>query len=198
LTNQPNVNVIGESIIDIYTTAIALFSLKKVVKKASLRIVVAIPIFWGWSLCGNAAQPCADESCANILTESTMKNSDEWQGKKLDVVKTKVDSLKFIDRRVQLVGKYVVKIWNPGLNSNTAEFQGTYRQASIELADGTLIPLIQPYNKLSLRSAEEAETYGGKLVEVVGYIQLQPDAPISENSSQSVMLTSLDRIRLKS
>jgi hypothetical protein len=135
--------------------------------------------------------------CSVPNSQSTMMNSAKWQGEKLDVVKTKADSLKFIDRRVQLVGKYVVKIWNPGINSNTAEFKGTYKQASIELADGTLIPVIQPYNKLSLRSDAEVETYGEKLVKVVGYIKLQPDAPTSKSSSQSVMLTSLDEISLK-
>jgi hypothetical protein len=177
--------------------------------KASVSIIVAIPILWGWSLFANAAQPYSEEpskepertKLLSIVRDKdsfmTMMNSNEWQDKKLDEVKTKADSLKFIDRRVKLVGKYVVKIWNPGINSNTAEFKGTYKQASIELADGSLISLIQPYNKLSLRSATEVETYAGKLVEVVGYIQLQPDNPLSKNSSQSVMLTSLDRIRLK-
>jgi hypothetical protein len=196
-TNEPNDDSIEASIINIYTRERALFSLKKVVKKATLRIVVAIPILWGWSLCTNAAQPCTEEPDKEPEKTKLLSISNEWQGKKLDVVKTKADSLKFIDRWVQLVGKYVVKIWNPGIDSNTVKFQSTYKQASIELADGTLIPLIQPYNKLSLRSTAEVQAYAGKLVEVVGYIQLQPNAPISENSSQSVMLTSLDGIRLK-
>lgn len=135
--------------------------------------------------------------CNPSKSQLTMTNSDEWQGKKLDTIETKADTLKFIDRRVQIVGKYVVKIWNPGIDSNSAEFKGTYKQASIELADGTLIPLMQPYNKLSLRSATEVETYGGKLIKVVGYIKLQPNSPSSKKSSQSVMITSLDGISLR-
>jgi hypothetical protein len=178
-------------------------------KKASLSIIFALPIWWGWSLCANAARSYSEAAdtapertkLLSIVRDKdslmTMTNLNESQGKKLDIVKTKADSLKFIDRRVQIIGKYVVKSWNPGITSNTGEFKGTYNRASIELADGSLIPLILPYSKLSLRSAKEVETYGGKLVEVIGYIQLQPDNPISKNSSQSVMLTSVDRIRLK-
>jgi hypothetical protein len=144
--------------------------------------------------------------CNATKSQSSTVNPDEWQGKKLDVAKNKADLLKFIDssastkgdRRVQIVGKYVVThTWDPGINSNTIEFKGTYQQAGIELVDGTLVPLIQPYNKLSLRSADEVKTYSGKLVKVVGRIELQYDAPVSKNSVKSLMLTSVDGIWLK-
>jgi hypothetical protein len=144
--------------------------------------------------------------CNATKSQSFTMNPDEWQDKKLDVAKTKADLLKFIDssastkgdRRVQIVGKYVVtNTWNPGINSNTVEFKGTYQQAGIELLDGTLVPLIPPSNKLSLRSADEVKTYSGKFVKVVGRIELQPDSPSSKKSAQTVMLTSLDGIWLK-
>ncbi len=144
--------------------------------------------------------------CNATKSQSSTINPDEWQGEKLDVAKTKADLLKFIDssasakgdRRVQIVGKYVVThTWNPGINSNTVEFKGTYQQASIELLDGTLVPLIPPYNKLSLRSADEVKTYSGKFVKVVGRIELQLNSPVSKNSVMSFMLTSVDGIWLK-
>jgi hypothetical protein len=144
--------------------------------------------------------------CNATKSQSFTMNPDEWQGKKLDIAKTKIDLLKLLDnfarskddRRVQIVGKYVVtNTWNPGINSNTVEFKGTYQQASIELLDGTLVPLIPPSNKLSLRSADEVKTYSGKFVKVVGRIELQYDAPVSKNSVKSLMLTSVDGIWLK-
>jgi hypothetical protein len=143
--------------------------------------------------------------CNIPQSPSTAMNSDEWQGKQLAVVKTKGDALKLIDRfadakgnrRVQIVGKYVAKIWNPGINSNTIEFKGTYRQANIELADGTLIPVMPPDHKSSLRSATEVKTYAGKVVKVVGHIKLQPDTLTAKKISPSFMLTSVDGIWLK-
>lgn len=190
-------------------------------KRASLIVMVASLVCgtWPWSLV-YAAQPCIEEpdrepektkllpivrDQASLQKFSEM-NPDEWQGKKLDVAKTKADLLKLLenfartkgDRRVQIVGKYVVThTWNPGINSNTVEFKGTYQQAGIELADGTIVPLIPPSNKLSLRSAEEVKTYSGKSVKVVGLIELQPDSPSSKKSAQSIMLTSLDGIWLR-
>jgi hypothetical protein len=144
--------------------------------------------------------------CNATKSQSSTINPDEWQGEKLDVAKTKADLLKFIDssasakgdRRVQIVGKYVVThTWDPRINSNTIEFKGTYQQAGIELVDGTLVPLIPPYNKLSLRSADEVKTYSGKFVKVVGRIELQLNSPVSKNSVMSLMLTSVDGIWLK-
>jgi hypothetical protein len=133
-----------------------------------------------------------------LVCSARSTTSDEYQGKKLSIVKTKADSLKFLDNTVQIIGKYVVtKTWNPGINSNSAEFRGVYQQASIELEDGTLIPIMPPYNKLSLRSATEVKAYSGKLVKVVGRIQLQPDNPSAKNSTKSVMLTTFDGIWLK-
>jgi hypothetical protein len=129
--------------------------------------------------------------------QTNMINPDEWQGKKLDVVRTNADALKLLDRRVQLIGKYVVEAWKPGVDSNTAEFKGTYYQASIQLNDGTLIPIIPPYNKLSLRSEAEVKAYNEKLVKVVGHIKLQADNPSVKNSAQRVMLTKLDGIWLR-
>jgi hypothetical protein len=197
--------------------------------RASLIIMVASLVCgtWPWSLV-HAAQPCTEEPDQNpektkllpiVRDQASLQkfseqrvmvvgrmNPDEWQGKKLDIAKTKTDLLKLLDsttttksdRRVQIVGKYVVThTWNPGINSNTIEFKGTYQQAGIELVDGTLVPLIPPSNKLSLRSADEVKTYSGKIVKVVGRIALEPDSPGSKNSLKSVMLTSLDGIWLK-
>jgi hypothetical protein len=127
---------------------------------------------------------------------STIMRSEEWQGEKLSIVKTKADLLKYLNSRVQIIGKYVVTTWSPGINSNTAEFRGVYRQASIELEDGTLIPIMPPSNKLSLRSAAEVGSYGAKRVKIVGQIKLHPDNPATENSTQSVMLMTVDGIWL--
>jgi hypothetical protein len=144
--------------------------------------------------------------CNATKSQSNTMNPDEWQGEKLAVAKTKTDLLKLLDnfartkgdRRVQIVGKYVVThTWNPGINANTINFKGSYQQAGIELVDGTIVPLIPPYHKLSLRSADEVKTYSGKSVKVVGIIELQPDSPSSKKSAQSIMLTSLDGIWLK-
>jgi hypothetical protein len=144
--------------------------------------------------------------CNATKSQASTINPDEWQGKKLAVAKTKTDLLKLLDnfartkgdRRVQIVGKYVVThTWNPDINSNTVEFKGTYQQAGIELVDGTIVPLIPPSNKLSLRSVEEVKSYSGKFVKVVGRIELQSDSPMSKKSAQRVMMTSLDGIWLK-
>jgi hypothetical protein len=144
-------------------------------------------------------------TCSVPQSQSTAINSDEWQGQKLAIVETKGDALKLIDRstntqgnrRVQVVGKYVAKIWNPGINSNSIGFKGTYQQASIQLADGTLIPLLPPEQKSSLRSVTEVETYAGKIVKVVGQLQLQPDTSTKKRSSPSIILTTVDGIWLK-
>jgi hypothetical protein len=143
--------------------------------------------------------------CSVPQSQSTAMNSDEWQGKKLAIVKTKGDALKLIDRsnkaqvdrRVQIVGKYVAHVWNPGINSNSIGFKGTYQQASIQLADGTLIPLLPPEQKSSLRSATEVETYAGKIVKVVGQLQLQPDTSKIKKSTPGMILTTVDGIWLK-
>jgi hypothetical protein len=143
--------------------------------------------------------------CSVPQSQSTAMNSDEWQGKKLAIVKTKGDALKSIDRsnnaqdnrRVQIVGKYVANIWDPGIDSNSIGFKGTYQQASIQLADGTLIPLLPPDQKSSLRSATEVETYAGKVVKVVGQLQWQPNTSTTKKSSPIMMLTTVDGIWLK-
>ena len=144
--------------------------------------------------------------CSATESLSSTINPDEWQGKKLDVAKTKADLLKFIDssaaakddQRVQIVGKYVVtRTWDPGINSNIAEFKGTYQQAGIELVDGTVVPLISPSNKLSVRPAKEVKTYSDKIVKIIGHIALEDDFPKSKNPVKKVVMTSLNRIWLK-
>jgi hypothetical protein len=116
----------------------------------------------------------------------------------LAIVKTKADLVKFRGQSVQIIGKYIAESWQPGINSNTAGFKGTYTRVNIELADGTLIPLLQPYHKLSLRSPAEVKIYAGKIVKIIGSIQLEPDKPSPQKSPQRIMLTAVERISLES
>jgi hypothetical protein len=136
---------------------------------------------------------------ANATQSCIVKQDQELEKTKLlPIIQDRTSLQKFLDSRVQIIGKYVVtKTWNPGINSNTAEFRGVYQQASIELEDGTLIPIIPPSNKLSLRPASEVANYNGKLVKVIGRIQLQPDNPTVKNSPQKVMLTTFEGLCLK-
>ena len=115
----------------------------------------------------------------------------------LDLVRTKADLVRFNDRRVQVIGKYIARSRKPAAGqTGIIGFQGEYRTANIELADGTLVPLFPPDNKQSLRSADEVRAYDGKTVSVVGKIQLQTDSRRSNTAPRS-MLTSLDGIWLE-
>jgi hypothetical protein len=118
-----------------------------------------------------------------------------WE--ELDTVRSKSDSIKFLDCRVRVIGKYKVETSKPNSGSTgDPNFQGTYTTASIVLTDGTEIPIFPTYHKQSLRSPEEVKIYAGKIVSVVGRINLQSDRPGSANSTQSIMITSFDRIWL--
>jgi hypothetical protein len=119
----------------------------------------------------------------------------QWE--ELDTVRSKSDSIKFLDLRVRVIGKYQVEVSKPDPGSTgNPNFQGTYTRARIVLTDGTEIPIFPTYHKQSLRSPEEVKIYAGKIVSVVGQIKLQSDLPGLANSTQSVMITSFDRIWL--
>ncbi len=126
-----------------------------------------------------------------------------WE--ELDTVRNKSDSIKFLDRRtspseyrrVRVIGKYKVETSKPAPGSTgDPNFQGTYTTASIVLIDGTEIPIFPTYQKQSLRSPEEVKIYAGKIVHVIGRIELKADRPGSTNSTQSMMFTSFDFICL--
>jgi hypothetical protein len=137
----------------------------------------------------------------SINNSSMPKRSQE----DLDTVKTKSDAIEFLFRkssplehgRIRVIGTYksISRTPTPGSTGNP-NFQGTYTTASILLVDGTEIPIFPTYNKQSLRSTEEVKIYTGKIVNVIGRIELQFDRPGSTNSTQSIMLTSFDRIHL--
>jgi hypothetical protein len=129
---------------------------------------------------------------------SINSNANQIAVDQLAIVKTKADLVKFRGQSVQIIGKYIAESWQPGINSNTAGFKGTYTRVNIELADGTLIPLLQPYHKLSLRSPAEVKIYAGKIVKIIGSIQLEPDKPSPQKSPQRIMLTAVERISLES
>jgi hypothetical protein len=115
----------------------------------------------------------------------------------LDRVKTQADLVKFNDRRVQVIGKYIAHSRKPAIgNTGIIDFQGVYTTANIELADGTLVPLFPPDNKQSLRSAAEVQAYAGKTVSVVGKIEIKIDSRRS-NAEPRSMLTTMDGIWLE-
>jgi hypothetical protein len=110
----------------------------------------------------------------------------------LDIVKTKSDLIRFNDRRVQLVGRYVSKTKPAPVITSSLDFRGNYITANIVLEDGTEVPIFPTYNKQSLRSLEEVKAYDGKVVKVVGKINLDRDQTL--NPTQSITLTTFDGI----
>ncbi len=82
----------------------------------------------------------------------------------LEQVKGKADLIRSNDRRVQIVGKYVsaskqrptpenANVVNPITGKSI--LPASYVTVNIELADGTLVPLFSPLNKLSNRPPQE-------------------------------------------
>jgi hypothetical protein len=122
----------------------------------------------------------------------------------LQQVKTKADLIRSNNQRVQIVGKYVAtpKQRPTSANANvvapnTGEpiLQASYATVNIELADGTLVPLFSPLNKLSNRLAEEVQSFDGKLVSIVGLLAHQPiDSGVKPKST--IAIVRMDRIEL--
>jgi hypothetical protein len=122
----------------------------------------------------------------------------------LEQVKAKADLLRLNDRRVQIVGKYVStpKQQPTRDNANMVDpitgkpiLLASYVTVNIELADGTLVPLYSPLNKLSNRPSEEVKSFDGKLVNIVGLLARQPiDTSIKPKSS--IAIVRMDRIEL--
>jgi hypothetical protein len=131
----------------------------------------------------------------NPSIDNSFASQISWE--ELDTVRSKSDSIEFVNRRVRVIGRYRAETRKstPGSTGNP-NFQGTYTTASILLADGTEIPIFPTYHKQSLRSPEEVKIYTDKIVNIVGRIKLQSDRPESANSTQSMMLTSFERIWL--
>lgn len=119
-------------------------------------------------------------------------------------VKTKADLTRLNDRRVQIVGKYVPTPRQHPTQSNAnivdpitskPVLQGSYATVSIELADGTLVPLYSPLNKLSLRPAQEVKNFDAKRVSIVGLLGNNVDSNRSQSES-SIVIVRMDRIEL--
>jgi hypothetical protein len=122
----------------------------------------------------------------------------------LAAVKTKADLMRSNDRPVQIVGKYVAtpKPRPTSANANEVDpitnqpfVKSNYATVNIELADGTLVPLFSPLNKLSNRPAEEVKDFDGKLVSIVGLLARQPiDSGVKPKST--IAIVRMDRIEL--
>ncbi|BBC27021.1 hypothetical protein [Pseudanabaena sp. ABRG5-3] len=110
----------------------------------------------------------------------------------LDIVKTKSDLMQFNDRRVQVIGRYVSRTRPAPAITSSIDFKGNYITANIVLEDGTEVPIFPTYNKQSLRSLAEVKAYDGKIVKVVGKINLDRDQQL--NPDQRITLTTFDGI----
>jgi hypothetical protein len=108
----------------------------------------------------------------------------------LDVVKTKADLIRFSDRRVEVVGRYVSHSTPAPAITNSIDFKGAYTTANIVLEDGTEIPIYPTYLKQSLRSPEEVKTFEGKIVKAIGHIQPQKEP----SSNRQIAFVSFDGI----
>ena len=122
----------------------------------------------------------------------------------LEQVNAKADLLRLNNRRVQIVGKYVsTPQKHPTVeNTNVVDpitgkpiLQASYTTVNIKLADGTLVPLYSPLNKLSNRPAKEVQSFDGKLVRIVGLLARQPIST-SIKSKDSIAIVRIDRIEL--
>ncbi len=122
----------------------------------------------------------------------------------LGQVKTKADLIRSNDQRVQIVGKYVSTAKQPPTreNANVVDpitgnpfLRANYATANIELADGTLLPLYSPLNKLSIRPSQEVKDFDGKLVIIVGLLASQPINTRTKPDS-SIVIVRMDRIEL--
>lgn len=120
-------------------------------------------------------------------------------------VKTKADLLKWQDRRVQIIGRYLAtpkgkpttanaNVINP-ITSDPV-FQGSYTTVAIELADGTRVALYSPLLKQSNRPLQEVKAFAGKMVIVVGKIA-QASVSTSRNSESKLAIVSMERIELE-
>ncbi len=110
----------------------------------------------------------------------------------LDVVKTTSDLAQLNNRRVQVIGRYVSHSNPAPAITSSIDFKGNYTTANIVLEDGTEIPIYPTHLKQSLRSPEEVKAYDGKIVKVVGQIDLDQDQKLNPN--QQTTLTTFDGI----
>jgi hypothetical protein len=130
---------------------------------------------------------------AIATTSHQFNTSFQVLDEKLDIVKTKSDLIRYDDRRVKIIGRYVSHSRKaPAENTGIIGFKGTYLTANIRLEDGTEIPVFPTYNKMSLRSTQEAKAYEGKTITVVGKIQIDRDRTL--NPHQRSTFVSIDGI----
>lgn len=122
----------------------------------------------------------------------------------LEQVKGKADLIRSNERRVQIVGKYIStsKQRPTPENANVVNpitgkpiLQASYVTVNIELADGTLVPLFSPLNKLSNRPPKEVKSFDGKLVSIVGFLASER-VNTSIKPKSSIAIVRMDRIEL--
>jgi hypothetical protein len=120
----------------------------------------------------------------------------------LGQVKTKADLIRSNDQRVQIIGKYIATSKQPPLqgnenmvapNTGKPILQGNYATVNIELADGTLVPLYSPLNKLLNRPPQEIKEFDGELVSIIGSLANQPISTRSKPET-SILILRMDRI----
>lgn len=131
---------------------------------------------------------------AVATTGYRFNTSFEVLTEELDIVKTKSDLIRFNNRRVQVIGRYVSYSRPAPAMTSSIDFKGTYTTANIVLDDGTEIPIYPTYLKQSLRSSQEVKTYEGQTVKVIGKIQFERDRSIS--SDQKSTFVSFDGLWL--
>jgi hypothetical protein len=105
--------------------------------------------------------------------------------RELGIVKNRTDLMRLSGKRVKVVGYYTSQARNPGSTANTIEFQGMYIRSQIVLEDGTVISIFPSWLKQSLRSAEEATKYTGKIVEVSGKVEFEATSRIDTKTRES-------------
>jgi hypothetical protein len=122
----------------------------------------------------------------------------------LKQVKTKADLIRSNDRRVQIIGKYIAtpkqpltrnnaNVVDPSTGNPTSKASNT--TVNIELADGTLVPLYSPLNKLSNRPVQEVKDFDGKMVSIIGLLDSQQNSN-SNKPKSSISIVRMDRIEL--
>lgn len=122
----------------------------------------------------------------------------------LEQVQARADLLRLNDRRVQIIGKYVStpKQHPTPENANVVDpitgkpiLQASYVTVNIELADGTLVPLYSPMNKLSNRPAKEVQSFDGKSVRIIGLLARQ-QINVNVTPKENIVIVRMDRIEL--
>jgi hypothetical protein len=122
----------------------------------------------------------------------------------LPQIKVKADLLKSKDRRVQIIGKYVSTPRQKSTRTNANAVHPisgeplsseSYATVNIELADGTLVPLYSPLNKLSNITSGEVKAFDGKLVSIVGLLAIEPIS-LGIKAESKITIVRMDRIEL--